>query len=111
MEFSVSGEQPPAADAPISLATVTGMGRTVLATISALDSGPAIAGARRPTCCSSGKVVPGWALSLFVLALLVPVALTTVDGVARARRRGHSIWRSVAVILAAASRSSWPQRW
>ncbi len=101
VELSVSGEQPPGPDAPISLATVTGMGRTVLATISALDSGPAIAGPSSYLLLS-GKVVPGWALSLFVLALLVPVALTTVDGVARARRRGHTIWRSVAVILVAA---------
>jgi hypothetical protein len=50
-----------------------------------------------------GKVVPGWAISLFVLALLVPVVMTTIDGVARARRRGHALWRSLVVVLAAAA--------
>jgi hypothetical protein len=101
VELSVSGEQPPGADTAVSLATITGMGRTVLQTISALDSGPAIA-APSSYLLLSGKVVPGWAVSLFVLALLVPVAMTTVDGVARARRRGHTMWRAVAVILLAA---------
>jgi hypothetical protein len=102
VELSVSGEQQTAANAPISRATVTGMGRAVLQTISALDGAPAVA-APSSYLVLSGKVVPGWALSVFVLALLVPVALTTVDGVARARRRGHVIWRSVAVILAVAA--------
>jgi hypothetical protein len=101
VELSVSGEQPPGAGAPVSRATLTGMGRTVLETISALDSAPSIA-APSSYLLLSGKVVPGWAVSLFVLALLVPVAMTTLDGVARARRRGHTIWRAVAVILTAA---------
>jgi hypothetical protein len=101
VELSVSGEQPPGAGEAVSQATITGMGRAVLQTISALDGGPTVA-APSSYLLLSGKVVPGWAVSLFVLALLVPVAMTTVDGVARARRRGHTIWRSVAVILAAA---------
>jgi hypothetical protein len=101
VELSLSGEQGPAANAPTSLATVTGMGRAVLETISALDGGSAVP-APSSYLLLDGKVVPGWAVSLFVLALLVPVALTTVDGVARARRRGHIIWRSLALILAAA---------
>ena len=33
---------------------------------------------------------------------MVPVLMTTIDGVARARRRGHVIWRSLIVVLAAA---------
>jgi hypothetical protein len=37
-----------------------------------------------------------------VLALLVPVLITTIDGLARARRRGHVIWRSLVLVLAAA---------
>jgi hypothetical protein len=102
VEVSTSGEQPPGADEAVSLSTITGMGRTVLETISALDGGPAVA-APSSYLLLSGKVVPGWAVSLFVLALLVPVAMTTLDGVARARRRGYTIWRSVVAILLSAA--------
>jgi hypothetical protein len=101
VELSLSGEQGPAADAPIMDADqLTGVGRAVLTTISALDSGATLP---PPSAylLLGGKVVPGWAISLFVLSLLVPVLLTTIDGVARARRRGHVIWRSLTLILAA----------
>ena len=73
----------------------------MLATISALDSGPAVP-ASSPYLLLDSKVVPGWALSIFVLALIVPVLLTTIDGVARARRRGHPLWRWIVLVLAAA---------
>ncbi|HZE06158.1 MAG TPA: hypothetical protein VE127_13095, partial [Solirubrobacteraceae bacterium] len=101
VELSLSGEQGPAASAPVSAATVTAAGRAVLETISALDNGPEVP-APSSYLLLSGKVVPGWALSLFVLALLVPVAMTTVDGVARARRRGHAVGRAVILVLTAA---------
>ena len=102
VEISLSGEQGPAADSPVtSSKQLTASGRAVLQTISALDSAPTLA---PPSAylLLGGKVVPGWAISLFVLALLVPVMMTTVDGVARARRRGHVIWRSLVVVLSAA---------
>lgn len=102
VELSLSGEQGPAADAGVmDAAQLTNMGRAVLATISALDSGPTLLPPSAYVLLG-GKIVPGWAISLFVLSLLVPVLLTTIDGVARARRRGHIIWRSLTVILAAA---------
>jgi hypothetical protein len=102
VEISLSGEQGPAADAAISSSKqLTAAGRAVLQTISALDSGPTLA-APSPYLLLGGKVVPGWAISLFVLALMVPVIMTTIDGVARARRRGHVVWRSLVVVLAAA---------
>ena len=37
----------------------------------------------------SGKLVPLWAVRLLVLALILPVAATTLDAAARTRRRGH----------------------
>jgi hypothetical protein len=102
VEISLSGEQGPAADAPVTGSKqLTAAGRAVLQTISALDNGPTLA-APSAYVLLGGKVVPGWAISLFVLALLVPVMMTTVDGVARARRRGHIIWRALVVVLAAA---------
>lgn len=102
VELSLSGEQGPSADAAVMDPNqLTNVGRAVLTTISALDSGQTL---DPPSAyvLLGGKVVPGWAISLFVLSLIVPVLLTTIDGVARARRRGHVIWRSLAVILAAA---------
>lgn len=101
IELSLSGERGPAPDAPVNAATVTAAGRAVLEAISALDSGPKVP-APSSYLLLAGKVVPGWALSLFVLALLVPVAMTTVDGVARALRRGHAVGRAVILVLAAA---------
>lgn len=100
--LSVSGERGPAPDSPLGgQALVTSLGRSVLETISALDGGPTVP-APSPYLLLAGKVVPGWALSLLALALIVPVLLTTIDGLARARRRGHQIWRWVALVLAAA---------
>ena len=101
VQLSLTGEAGPAADAPVlGPVALTGIGRAVLQTISALDSGPTVA-APSAYVLLAGKVVPGWAISLFVLALLVPVVMTTIDGVARARRRGHVIWRSLALVIAA----------
>jgi hypothetical protein len=103
VELSVSGERGPAADAPVVGADqLSGIGRAVLQTISALDSGPTVP-APSAYVLLDGKVVPGWAISLFALALLVPVLMTTIDGVARARRRGHMIWRSLALVIASAA--------
>ena len=102
VELSLSGEQGPAADAAVmDPDQLTAVGRAVLTTISALDSGKTLP-SPSPYVLLGGKVVPGWAISLFVLSLLVPVLMTTIDGVARARRRGHVIWRSLTVVLAAA---------
>ena len=103
VEISLSGERGPAADAAVvGTGQLTAIGRAVLQTISALDSGPTLA-APSAYVLLDGKIVPGWAISLFVLALLVPVVMTTIDGVARARRRGHVIWRSLALALASSS--------
>ncbi|MDQ6836387.1 MAG: hypothetical protein M3016_09395 [Actinomycetota bacterium] len=100
--LSVSGERGPTADAPLAGPDrLTAVGRAVLGTISAVDGGSDM-----PSPSSylllSGKLVPGWATSLFILALIVPVALVTIDGLARARRHGHIVWRWLVVVLAAA---------
>jgi hypothetical protein len=100
--LSMSGERGPSPTAAVGdQALVQSLGRSVLQTISALDSGPRLPAAS-PYLLLGGKVVPGWAVALFVLALIVPVLLTAVDGVARARRRRHAVWRWTALVLAAA---------
>ncbi len=102
LALTLSGEQGPAPDAALApVAQLTGIGRAVLQTISALDSGATVP-APSAYLLLSGKVVPGWAISLFALALMVPVMLTTIDAVARAHRRGHSVWRSLGLVIAAA---------
>ena len=102
VQLSLSGETGPTGSEPIAgPGQLDAVGRAVLSTITALDGGPEVA-APSAYALIDGKVVPGWAISLFVLALIVPVALTTVDGLARARRRGHLIGRSVLTVLGAA---------
>ena len=96
---SLSGERGPDPNLPIdSAAPITGMGRTVLEAVSALDTGPTVP---QPAAyiLLAGKVVPGWAMRLFVLALILPVLGATLDGLARARRRGHVLWRWIAWVL------------
>lgn len=102
VELSLSGERGPAPDAPISgPSALAVVGRSVLSTISALQSGANIP-APSAYVLFDNDVVPGWAISVLVLALVVPVLLTTIDGIARARRRGYRVWRWLLVVLAAA---------
>jgi hypothetical protein len=101
VDVSLSGERGPAPNAAVAGPDqLNSMGRAVLATISALDGGPTVPSASAYLLFDN-KVVPGWAISLFVLALIFPVLMTTLDGLARARRRGHSVWRWLVVVLAA----------
>jgi len=99
--LSLSGERGPAATEPTSLSQISAMGRTVLQTVTALDAGPAVP-APSTYLSLSGKSIPVWAVRLLVLVLILPVLVTTIDGLARARRRGHSIVRWVAWVLLAA---------
>ena len=100
--LSESGELGPSASAPLpSQRAFTNTGRSVLETISALDSAPRVA-PPSSFVLFDGKVVPGWAISLFVLTLILPVLLTTVDACARASRRGHPLLRSLIAVLGTA---------
>jgi hypothetical protein len=47
-------------------------------------------------------VVPRWALSLLVLALIAPVLVASIDALARGRRRGHRASRSLAWVISTA---------
>jgi hypothetical protein len=50
----------------------------------------------------SGKIVPLWAIRLLVIALILPVVATTLDALARTRRRGHMTLRWVGWVLVGA---------
>jgi hypothetical protein len=98
---SLAGERAPRPDEHVSPISMTTMGRTVLQAVSALDGGSAI-----PPPSSylslSGKSIPAWAIRLLALALIVPVLMATIDGFARARRRGSSVLRWLGWVLSAA---------
>jgi hypothetical protein len=100
--LSYSGERGASASAPLSSPKAfTNTGRSVLGMISALDSGPRVA-PPSSFVLFDGKVVPGWAIALFVLTLILPVLMTTVDAIARASRRGHRLGRSLIAVLGTA---------
>jgi hypothetical protein len=105
--LSLSGERGPQpgealpsnpADATLRLGNI---GQAVVQMVDALDAGSSIA---KPTAgvVLSTKVVPLWAVRLLVLALILPVLAVMVDGLARARRRGHTITRWVGWVLGGA---------
>jgi hypothetical protein len=100
---SVSGEAGPGPAAALGSAEqMNTLGRAVLSTVGALD-GAASVPAPSAYLLVSGKVVPGWAISLLVLALIAPVVMTAVDGLARARRHGQTVWRWLVVVLSAST--------
>lgn len=98
--ISTSGALPPAADETPSEPQMAAFGGAILESVSALNGGPEV-----PPPSSylrwDGKLIPKWAISLLVLALIAPVLAATVDGLARARRRGHSVARWVMWVLSA----------
>ncbi len=97
--LSTSGEHVPSTDEPASPAQIQAFGRTALQSINALDSGADVPAAA-PYLLYAGKVIPFWAIRLFVLALMLPVFGATIDGLARARRRGRPIRRWLLWVLA-----------
>jgi Peptidase family M28 len=97
---SASGPRLPAPGESTSPAQITGFGRAVLETVTALEGGPAL---EPPSAYLrlNGKLVPAWAIRVLVLALFAPVLCATVDGLARARRRGHRVGRWTLWVLSA----------
>jgi hypothetical protein len=89
--LSAPGDRPlPASEdglGSLSIATLGAFGRSALTVVFALDRlpEPLVHGpdAYMPL---AGKLIPGWALALLAIALLVPIGLVSVDGLARASR-------------------------
>jgi hypothetical protein len=99
--LSLSGERAPQAAQTVDPNRIAALGQTVLQTINSLDGAPSVP-APSAYLVWGGKVIPAWAVKLLVLALILPVLLTMVDGFARARRRGHPVARWLLWVLAAA---------
>lgn len=83
----VSGERGPAAGEAVSEPRLQGFGRAVLSAVYALDENPDLAAAAQAHLLLGRKLMPGWAVRLLVLALLLPVLLACIDALARLRRR------------------------
>ncbi|MGC9220222.1 MAG: hypothetical protein ACP5H2_02565 [Solirubrobacteraceae bacterium] len=97
--LSLSGDLPtPANTALGSAARLTGIGQAVLQTVDALDADRTVS-APGTYLVISHKIVPMWAIRLLALALILPVALVSVDAVARVRRRGHTLARWTGWVL------------
>ncbi len=99
--LSLSGERSSEANQTVDPSRIAALGRTALDTINSLDGAPPVP-APSAYLVWSGKVIPVWAVKVLVLALILPVLLTMVDGLARARRRGHPILRWLLWVLAGA---------
>ena len=93
--LSIGGDHPPPADAPISRDRMEAFGRAALRTVTVLDAAPAsrpiTAQATSRDLLTSRKVLPGWAVRLFVGTLLLSVIVTAVDAFAALLRRRERI--------------------
>jgi hypothetical protein len=98
----VSGERGPSPGEGVSEARLQSFGRSVLSAVYALDEGSNIAASSSPRLLLGRRALPGWAVRLLVLALLLPPLLVCVDALARLRRRRESVSRWVLWTLAAA---------
>ena len=100
--LSLSGDRPVSGHpATGSYGRTASLGNAVLQTVNSLDHGQAV-GAPSAYLVISGQRVPLWAVQLLVLALILPVAASTLDAVARTRRRGHTLVRWLGWVLTGA---------
>ena len=98
---SLSGDRPSTVGEAISPNRTGDVFAAIVQTVDALDAAQPVP-APSTYLVLSGKLVPLWAVRLLVLILILPVVLATVDALARARRRGHSLSRWLAWTLAGA---------
>jgi hypothetical protein len=83
----VSGERGPSPREQVSEGRLLNFGRAVLSAAYALDEGPDIVHPASPRVMLGRKLLPGWAVRLLALALLLPPLFAGVDALARLRRR------------------------
>jgi len=95
-----SGERGPAPDSPIDAARLEGLGSAALSSVFALDAAPDVEAAPQAGLLLAHGVLPGWAVRVLVLGLLVPALAVVVDALARARRRREPVARWIAFTLA-----------
>ena len=95
------GELPSGPGSETSAARLGEYGQALVRVISALD-GPLGAGRPSADLAISKKILPAWAMRLLAAALLLPAALTILDGLMRVRRRGAGLASGLVWVLALA---------
>jgi Peptidase family M28 len=100
--IGVGGERGPASSEAVSASRLLNFGRAVLSGIYALDEGPDVAHSASQRLLLGRKTLPGWAIRLLALALLLPPLLVSIDALARLRRRREPLLRWVVWTLAGA---------
>ncbi len=98
----VSGEHGPTANEPVSPGRLKNFGRAALSSVYALDQGGDVSDTIETGVVLQRKVLPLWALRLLLGALLLPVLLVSVDGLARLRRQRKPVTRWTLWALACA---------
>ena len=88
----------------MSATSLLNFGRAVLSATYALDEGSDIAQSSAPRVLLGRKALPGWAIRLLALALLLPPLLVSIDALARLRRRREPVLRWVVWTLTGALR-------
>ncbi len=91
IRISAAGDRPldPGADVPANVSTdsIERFGRATLALILALDAAPGpLEHGPDAYIRVAGNLLPGWALALIALSLLLPVAIAVADGIGRSAR-------------------------
>lgn len=104
VRFSGSGELPPPKDergvASISPDRLGSLGRAALRTVFAIDQSPGPPDRGETTYVTvANKLLPGWAIGLVAMALILPALIASIDGFARARRRREQVGRSARWVL------------
>jgi hypothetical protein len=87
----VSGERGPSAGEKVSANRLQNFGKAVLSSIYALDEATNIPPDFAARVALGHKLLPGWAVRLLALALLLPPLLVGVDALARLRRRREPV--------------------
>jgi len=98
---SASGERGPGSENSVKPARMAAMGRAVLRSITALDARTGDAPRPNDEVYVANKVLPGWAVRLVTGALIIPVLIAAIDGMARVRRRRHPVGMWVMWIVSA----------
>lgn len=107
VRFSGSGELPPPKDrrgvANINPDRLGSLGRSVLRTVFAIDqTAEAPARGQITYVTVANKMLPGWAIALLAMSLIIPALVASVDGFARARRRRENVGRFTRWVVGAA---------
>jgi hypothetical protein len=98
----VSGERGPTPHARLSMERLQGFGRAALSAVDSLDAAPDISPAMQRSVLLQRQTLPAWAVRLLAIALLFPVFVAGIDGLARMRRRRAPLARWAAWTLSCA---------